>query len=85
MATFITELLKLDCIRMPWGSYKNADLDLVVLEEAEILQFLSLFFLFFRAAPMTYRGSQGRGPIRAILASLRRSHLYHSTWQRRAP
>ena len=35
----------------------------------------SFFFLsFFRAAPTAYGGSQARGPIRAVSASLRHSH-----------
>ena len=32
------------------------------------------FWSFFRAAPMSYGGSQARGPVRAIAASLCHSH-----------
>ena len=32
------------------------------------------FFLLFRAIPTTYGGSQARGPIRAIVPSLRHSY-----------
>ena len=32
------------------------------------------FFGLFRAAPMTYGGSQARGPIGAVAAGLRHSH-----------
>ena len=41
-----------------------------------VLFFLFLIFIFcpFRAAPMTYGGSQARGRIRAAAASLRYSH-----------
>ena len=38
-----------------------------------IIFFLDLS-LFFRATPVTYGGFQGRGPIRAVVASLRQDH-----------
>ena len=38
------------------------------------LSFLFCLFAFSRAAPEAYGGSQDRGPIRAIAASLRQSH-----------
>ena len=37
-------------------------------------RFYLFIFLFFRAAPMAYGGSQARVPIGAIAASLRHSH-----------
>ena len=36
--------------------------------------FIFLFFLFFRAAPVAYGGSQARGQIRAVAAGLHHSH-----------
>uniref|UniRef100_A0A8D1U2S2 Carboxypeptidase n=1 Tax=Sus scrofa TaxID=9823 RepID=A0A8D1U2S2_PIG len=36
--------------------------------------FLFFFFVFSRAAPSEYGGSQARGPIRAVAAGLRQSH-----------
>ena len=49
------------------------------------------FFAFFRAALEAYGGSQARGQIRAVAASLHHSHsnrdlsgvcdLHHSAWQ----
>ena len=36
--------------------------------------FFSVFCLFFRAAPEAYGGSQARGPIGAVAASLHHSH-----------
>ena len=40
-----------------------------------IYTFLFIFmYLFFRDAPMVYEGSQARGPIRAVAASLHHSH-----------
>ena len=38
------------------------------------IKFLCLFIFLFRAAPMAYGGSQARGLIRAVEASLRHSH-----------
>ena len=35
---------------------------------------LFIFLSFFRAAPVAYGGSQARGPIGAVVASLHRSH-----------
>ena len=51
-----------------------------------------LSFVFFRAVPMAYGGSQARGQIRDIAASLHHSYsnsgfeshlrdLHHSSWQ----
>ena len=34
----------------------------------------TFFFVFSRAAPLPYGGSQARGLIRAVAASLRQSH-----------
>ena len=54
-----------------------------------------VLFLLYRAAPAAYGGSQARGQIGAIAASLHHSHsnarsephlnfhLYHSSWQHR--
>ena len=36
--------------------------------------FLFFFFFLFRATPVAYGGSQARGPIEAVAASLRHSH-----------
>ena len=36
--------------------------------------FFGFFFLLFRAAPAAYGGSQARGQIRALAASLQHSH-----------
>ena len=41
-------------------------------------------FVFFRAAPLAYGGSQHRAPIRVVPTSLHQSHvcnLHHSSWQ----
>ena len=38
-----------------------------------IFHFFKIFCLY-RAAPEAYGGSQGRGPVRAVAASLRQSH-----------
>ena len=58
-----------------------------------ILFYFILFYCLFRAATMAYGGSQARGLIRAIAASLRHSHsharsepsrvcnLHHRSWQ----
>ena len=35
----------------------------------------ALLFFFFSATPMTFGGSQARGPIRATAAGLRHSHI----------
>ena len=40
----------------------------------EVIPHCSYFFIFFRAAPMAYGGSQARGRIGAIAAGLRHSH-----------
>ena len=36
--------------------------------------YLFIYFVFSRAAPAAYGGSQARGLIRAVAASLRQSH-----------
>ena len=38
------------------------------------MQFHTLFFVFFRAAPTAHGGSQARGPIGAVAAGLHHSH-----------
>ena len=49
----------------------------------------SFFFVFFRAAPTAYRGSQARGLIGAVAIGLHQSHSnagsdpHHSSRQRR--
>ena len=59
-----------------------------------VLFFFFFFFCLFRAAPAVYGGSQAKGPIGAVAASLHRSqsntrsylscicNLHHSLWQR---
>ena len=58
---------------------------------AEFFFFLFHFFVFFRAAPVAYGGSQARGLIRTVPASLHHSTttdpssicgLHRSSWQR---
>ena len=39
-----------------------------------IITIIILSFVFFRAAPVAYGGSQARGRIRAVTVSLRQSH-----------
>ena len=39
-----------------------------------LFYFILIFFVLFRAAPVSYGGSQARGPIRAAATSLRQSH-----------
>ena len=43
-------------------------------ELGSLIFFFFFFFLLFRAAPMTYRGSQARGLIRATAVGLHHSH-----------
>ena len=58
---------------MPAGKSKiQLRLSLSLLTPGE--EFLPSFFLFFRAAPAAYRGSQARGLTGAAAAGLRHSH-----------
>ena len=43
------------------------------------------FFVFSRAAPMAYGGSQDRGLIRAIATGLRQGHSSVGSWPRLRP
>ena len=51
----------------------------------KLLLFFCLFFVFSRAAPAAYGGSQARGPIGAIAASLHYSNLGSEPRLRPAP
>ena len=45
-----------------------------VYSESVNILFFFFIFCFFRAIPVAYGGSQARGPIRAVSASLHYSH-----------
>ena len=62
-----------------------ADTNITLYKKTELTFFF--FFLLIRATPATYGGSQVRGQIGAIAASLHHRHstagydLHHSSWQ----
>ena len=46
---------------------------------ADVIKKIFFFFVFFRAAPAAYGGSQARGPVGATAAGLHHSHSNSNT------
>ena len=56
------------------GCWNFVPAELVLFFFSSLFFFVFCFFCLFRAAPTAYGGSQARGPIRAVAASLCQSH-----------
>ena len=61
------------CLKYVSFKYLVSKCTLFYIEFASIIR-VNFFFVFFRAAPIAYGGSQGRGPIGAIAANLHQGH-----------
>jgi len=55
------------------------------MKNLDLFYFIYLFLSFSRAAPVAYGGSQARGPIGAVAASLRHSHSHLGSEPRLQP